>query len=331
MSDLDLVERFRADLPPAEPAALSRARARMFHEPAPRRRARWQWGLVPAGALAAVVAGAVAIGGTGGHAPAPTPPTGHGSPGFEATDAAGVLRLAAAEARRDPVLTARPDQFLYTESRVAWAGATTALGATAAPAAMGTGTYRPPVEKLRRVWLSIDGTRTGLLRQQLVTGGKVSTVPLGNEDAPGVRLPSPYRDDLPTDPAAMRAYLYSVKPDSAGKPDLTADTMAFTKVGDTLREEYVPPRSLAALFEAAATIPGTTLKKRADLSGRSGIAVCRTDQGTSYELIFDPATYQFLGEREVVAGDRPGFPKDAVTGWTAQLRMAIVDRAGQLP
>ena len=35
MSDLDLVERFRADLPPADPAALSRARARMFHEPAP--------------------------------------------------------------------------------------------------------------------------------------------------------------------------------------------------------------------------------------------------------------------------------------------------------
>ncbi|WP_051807165.1 CU044_5270 family protein [Actinoplanes subtropicus] len=330
MSDLDLVERFRADLPPAEPAVLSRARARMFHDPAPRRRARWQWGLIPAGALAAVVAAAVVLGGTG-HAPVPTPPAAHGSPGSPATDAAGVLRLAAAEARRDPLLTARPDQFLYVESRVAWAGATTALGNSATPGTIGTTGYQPPVEKLRRVWLSVDGTRPGLLRQQRANGGKVQTIPLGNEDAPGVRLPSPYRDDLPTDATAMRAYLYSAKPDPARKSDLSPDTMAFTKVGDTLREEYVPPRAVAALFEAAATIPGTTVKKQADLSGRRGIAVCRADQGQSYELIFDASTYAFLGERDVVAGDHPGLPKDAVLGWTAQLRMAIVDRAGQLP
>ncbi|HEY0533966.1 MAG TPA: CU044_5270 family protein [Actinoplanes sp.] len=331
MNDLDLVERFRDDLPPADPAALARARARMFHDLAPRRRARWQWGLVPAGALAAVIAGAVAISGMGGHALVPTPHTAQGPTGAGASDAATVLRLAAAEARQAPELTARPDQFLYVESRVTWAGAPSLLGNVSTPKAKGTATYQPPVERLRRVWLSVDGRQPGLLKQQLASDGKVQTIPLVNEDAPDVKLPSPYRDDLPTDVTAMRAYLYRARLDPSGPSGRNSAAQAFTKIGDTLREEYLPPRALAALFEAAATIPGTTLKKQADLSGRSGIAVCRTDQGTSFELIFDATTYEYLGEREVAAGDSPSVPKDAVIGWTAQLRMAIVDRAGQLP
>ena len=35
------------------------------------------------------------------------------------------------------------------------------LGNPAAPGPAGTATYQPPVEKLRRVWLSVDGTRPG--------------------------------------------------------------------------------------------------------------------------------------------------------------------------
>jgi hypothetical protein len=42
------------------------------------------------------------------------------------------------------------------------------------------------------------------------------------------------------------------------------------------------------------------------------------------ELIFDPKTYAYLGGRTVTKqGD--------VTGGAARLRIAIVDRAGQLP
>ena len=98
-----------------------------------------------------------------------------------------------------------------------------------------------------------------------------------------------------------------------------------------VREQYLPPATLAALFEAAATIPGTTKVEQVDLAGRRGIAVSRTDQDFRHDLIFDAKTYKFLGERDVMVGDLKPYPKNAVTGWTAQLKIAVVDRPGQLP
>ncbi len=309
MNDLDLIERFRADLPPADPSALARARARMFRAATPPHRRRWAWGLVPAGALAAAVV--VAAFAVRADEPPVTAPD----------DAGRVLRLAATEARRDPVLTARPDQFVYVQSVVAWAGGSADEGGMA---------YIPPVEKDRRIWLSVDGSRVGLLREKVAKPG--TPVPRGQSvladmplDAGGIGA---YMRDLPTDAKGMRAWLYNGADD--GK-DRSKDTVAFTKVGDTLREQYVPPAAVAALYEAAATIPGNTVTKQVDLAGRHGIAVSRTDHGVRFDLIFDASTYKFLGERELVVGDSPPFPKGAVIGWTAQLRIAIVDRAGQLP
>jgi hypothetical protein len=320
MNDLDLMERFRADLPPADPAALARARARMFATPATRpARARWVWRLAPAGALAVAAAVAVA---TVHAAPSPQAgPTTTTTTAQAAPDAPHVLLLAAAEARREPALKARPDQFVYIESRVVAGGAK--WGTTGA-------TYVPPVEKDRRIWLSVDGSRPGTLEERPAAGGSVETNPK-NEDGGlygdgGPGTPA-YRDDLPTGAKAMRAYLYRV-----AKNKNPSDARAFTRVGDTLREEYVPPASVAALFEAASTIPGTKVVREADLAGRKGVAVSLTAEGIRHDLIFDSATYHFLGERSVVVVDNiPPFPKGAVIDWTAQIRVAIVDRPGQLP
>jgi hypothetical protein len=124
----------------------------------------------------------------------------------------------------------------------------------------------------------------------------------------------------------MRHYLYH-----GAENKNPPDTRAFTLVGDTLREQYVPPKAVAALFDAAATIPGTSVVHQADVAGRHGIAVSRTNQGIRHDLIFDSSTYRFLGERDVAVGNVPPYPKNAVIGWTAQLHLAIVDRAGQLP
>jgi hypothetical protein len=320
MNDLNLLEDFRADLPPADPATLARARARMFQAPAtPRPRRRLAWGLVPAGALVcAAVVGAVAL-----RPPQATRPAVNDGPAAAApTDAARVLRLAAAEARKEPELTARPDQFVYAESLVAWAGGEGRRD--------GTMKYIPPIEKNRRIWLSVDGTRDGLLREKASHPADAAAhprrvltdMPLAVQGSP---IPA-YLRNLPTDVTGMRAYLYDVQ----NSKNLPADRLAWTKIGDTLREQYVPPASVAALFEAAATIAGTTVVKQVDLSGRKGTAVSRTDEGLRHDLIFD-AEYRFLGERDVVVGNSPPFPKGAVIGWTAQLRIAIVDRTGQLP
>jgi hypothetical protein len=269
------------------------------------------WRLAPAAALAAAVAATVVVAARPHHDPAVT------------SDAAQVLRLAAAEAGREPILTARPDQFVYVDSLVAWAGAS--MPANTADKA----TYQPPVEKDRRIWLSVDGTRDGLLREKAVhqadAGNKLvlDDVPLPVQGNP---IPA-YARNLPTDAKGMRDFLYT-----GGNSKHSADSSAWTKIGDTLREQYVPPASVAAMFEAAATIPGTSVVHQADLAGRKGIAVSRVEAGTRHDLIFDATTYHFLGERDVVVSNEAApFPKNAVIGWTAQLKIAIVDRVGQLP
>lgn len=191
----------------------------------------------------------------------------------------------------------------------------------------------PPTEVDRRFWRSVDGSKAGLLRQKEVkTGARYEDRPVGPEGkAPNQSLDrhiSPaYRADLPTGPEAMRDWLYQDTDHGAAGTDATA----WTKIGDTLREQYVTPASQAAMFEAAATIPGTTLVRQADLAGRKGSAVSRPFGTTRYEYIFDTRTYDYLGERAVQVGDRPPVPNGAVVGWTAQVRVAIVDRAGQLP
>ena len=317
MSDLDLVERFRADLPAADPAALSRARARMFHEPAPeRRRTRWAWRLVPAGALAAAVAVAVTAYPTNPanrtNHPAVLPP-GNSAPQI-ATDAAGVLRLAADEVRTAAPLPAKPGQFVYVET----------LDATDNVINLETRPkWVPPQPKLRKIWLSVDGVKPGLLREFDPKTGKQT-----EESATDAHTVPAYVRTLPTDPKAMLAWLHR---GDAGAYHDGSDAEAWGKIGDTLREQYVTPAEQAALFEAAAMFPGITMVKQADLAGRKGVAVSRIDHQVRFDYIFDAKTYDFLGERVVVVGNLPPYPKGVVSRWTARLQVAIVDRAGQRP
>lgn len=306
MNDLDLMKEFRAEAPAPDPATLAEARAAMFRAGPPKPRKRWTWGLVPVSALAVAVAAAVVV--ARPQETAQTPPS---------AEAAAVLRLAAAEARRQPVLPARPDQFVYVESKAAWAGGSTARD--------GKETYIPAAAKHREIWLSVDGSRPGLLRERAEEPTD-QPASLFNGILPldgGAPIPA-YLTDLPTDPAKMRTWLYD-GPENKNP----ADRRAWTLIGDTLREQYVPPPSVSAMFEAAATIPGTSVVKQVDLAGRRGIAVSRTEDGLRSDLIFDATTYKFLGERDVVVGDGKPYPKDAVVGWTAQLKVAIVDQPGQ--
>jgi hypothetical protein len=230
-------------------------------------------------------------------------------------DAAQVLRLAAADARREPVLKARPDQFVYVRSLTAFGGF------DLLPA--GGERWRPPVEEIRRVWLSVDGTRTGLLRQKPVDPKAKSPRPeLADMKLTG--MGPPYTKNLPADPANMRAWLFEGTSGSA--------TAAFLKVGEALSEHYLPPDSTAALFEAAATIPGVKVVPGVvDLAGRRGVAITQVSStGLQSQLIFDSATHAYLGKRKVAVKGH-GVPDGTVTGWSAQLEIAIVDRPGQEP
>lgn len=88
----------------------------------------------------------------------------------------------------------------------------------------------------------------------------------------------------------------------------------------------LPPKLATAVYQAAAKVPGVRkVDDLTDASGRHGVAVSRTgSDGTTTSWIFDPKTYQFLGERAV--------GKDSSqNAQTAILARGVVDQVGQLP
>ncbi|SFY40576.1 CU044_5270 family protein [Streptomyces atratus] len=248
----------------------------------------------------------------------------------EATRLLDRIALAAATEQRTAV---RTDQFVYIESKVAYA----AQSAGGGPVTM------PPVHT-RQVWLSADGSRPGLLREADEPGTRLGADgPVGTLDGPGA-TPRPgtlhasgpsvgnpthtYVASLPTDPDAL---LKLIRDETRGQGQ-DPDQRAFTAIGDLLAETWAPPKVGAALYRAAAKIPGVTVIRAADdATGREGVAVARTAQGQQTQWVFDRTTYAFLGERTVLAEAGDAGPAGTVVGTSAVLTRAAVDRAGEAP
>ncbi|MET8546495.1 CU044_5270 family protein, partial [Kitasatospora sp. NPDC004799] len=267
-------------------------------------------------ACALAVAGVLAV--DLGGAPGREPPA--VSEGVTATAEAVRLldriALAAADGPEQPPV--RADQFVYIESRVGYA----AQSADGGPVTMA------PVHT-RQVWLSADGSRPGLLREQ---GGPDSRLDAPRGGAPGGGAPSidapthTYVAALPTDPDALLALIRDGG--RGGDPD----QRAFAAIGDLLAETWAPPQVGAALCRAAERIPGVTVVPSAvDAAGREGIAVARTAHGQQTQWIFDRTTYAFLGERTVLGEDGEAGPAGTVVGTSAVLAKGAADRPGELP
>lgn len=275
----------------------------------PKRRRAMVW--VPV--LAVVTAAAVFV---SFHHTAVTPvatPTPSG-PAVPSSNPRAVTLLAqvATAAGKQSTPVVRDDQFEYVESKV---GATTGPGA--APA------------DIRQVWLPVaDLCRHGLIRE----AGQDSDS--SQRDQPGVTCPyagylnyPSYRllAGLPTDPQTLLAMIYDQEAGHGPDPD----SEAFTTIGDLLRDSVPPPAVSAALYRAAALIPGVQLVPDAvDAAGRHGVAVSRTSQATRYEWIFDRTSLQLIGQREVLIKTNQLGRAGAIEDNTAILAKAIVNSVG---
>ncbi|RFA12823.1 hypothetical protein B7R22_14830 [Subtercola boreus] len=132
---------------------------------------------------------------------------------------------------------------------------------------------------------------------------------------------------LPRDPYQLLNYIYRTTIGSGSGPDVAA----ISFIADTLRTGVVPANLRAALYEAAAKVPGVEITdQQATLDGRTGTAIGIVNQNnhTRQDIIIDPGTGQLIGEREILLEASPvdGYPAGTAFAWTA-VTTSIVDTA----
>ncbi|WP_406399253.1 CU044_5270 family protein [Streptomyces uncialis] len=276
------------------------------------RPARRVW---PRPALVAVAAAAVAA---GVLVALPSDGTGSRDTAAKRTSDEAVRLLediALATAKKDTPDGIRDDRFVYIKSRLGYMHY-----------GMGKKPKLEPVHD-REVWNSVDGTREGLLIEDNRNGRMKLEA-----DTPGIPGNTNYRElkKLPTDPDKMYTWLYANR-----EGDNPADEQVFTLFGDLVGESLMPKEQAVALYRAAARIKAVEVVDGVkDAAGRTGVALVREDEDGFQEqqLVFDPRTKEYLGERVVAVRDTgDGLKKGQLLGTSAILDREIVDKAGRRP
>ncbi|HEX4721247.1 MAG TPA: CU044_5270 family protein [Pseudonocardiaceae bacterium] len=308
MDDLHVIEALRPEAPLPTALELGAARGRLFAEfatpPAaentPRSRGRLLWFAGAGVAAAAVVAAAVLVPGGG---PSTTPS------GPKVLNAAQVLTDAAAAARTSPDVVPRPDQFVYIKTNSG--------------------------HETDQMWLSIDGTHDGLIvngaTRTLNPGCRDGrqAVAGGDNTAHGATQPCQpqpaYDPSLPTSPDALLRYLSNGRTFDPSQPSEL--NQVGKAIGELFTDSYVLPSKRAAVFEAAAKIPGLQVVPNAP-GGAIGVAWPLDKGGSptgndSTELLFRSTTHAYLGITTV--GEK------GEQGSEYLLQVGIVDKPGDLP
>jgi hypothetical protein len=333
IDELERVRRFRAEEPPPSTearqeasSALARAirtsgartsDARAGKQGARRQRAprRGRRRLVRAVALVTAVAACllvVELAGTGSNTGPPTA-------------VAAALEQLARIAATGPSLAPGPGQYLYVDSLDDYPGDAYAGGRTCV-------TY---ATDHRQVWIGANGS--GLLRD--TTGATTFTsaadratclamtptplTPSGTSNnwfaADCFQLgPTNDMQALSTDPRTLLAQMRHID----GGPDTPAED--FVHVGDFMRETDASPALRAALYRAAALIPGVHLLGQVrDHLGRTGLGVAYDADGDRHELIFNSRTSELMGEQDIASGSQGD--------WAVYLQTRVVNRLPHSP
>jgi hypothetical protein len=354
VDDLEVLSRFRADLPGPSAGTEQQSRARLLalaQHPGGGRRPRWRgWRAgwrrrVALGIGAAVLAASLAVSGSvlpfARHGPAPA-------------SAAAVLDAAARTAAAAPEVTLRPGQFYYEKGLTAWPFGIPPMHGNAAIVFLQTATYE--------TWEASDGSG----RNRSVLGRQVFFHPgdLARVRAAGIPLHKPGdvevmswrsfkrlgRDldllmgpatprelgQLPAEPTALRHVLQNLLRKQLGpgrSGGLALDQQTFDVAARLLLLPGAPAALRAALFQVLKSLPGVALLGRVtDPAGRPGMGVAISKGATRSELIFDPATARALATITVDGVAGPGTPpKGSVTNYYAPLTRAVVNSDSARP
>ncbi|NEC19169.1 CU044_5270 family protein [Streptomyces parvus] len=271
--------------------------------------------LAPATALA--VAGALVL----GYAAQNGGPAGTGGAGETRSVSQVLLRISDA-AGKGEALPVRDDQFVYTRSTGREVDLTTGKLVV------------EPLEESETWYSQKPGPqkKLGLSRQYGET--LPINAELGDSEGtrPGLHRPT-YRwlSTLPTDPRALLDYLSGITPKFEG---YDPDQAVFQAIGGLIGDTILPPGTAAALYKAAALIPGVTEAPDAvDALGRKGLGIARDDErsGARTEWVFDPEDLSYLGWSSHLTRDTEYGKKGDFLGDGAVIETAVVDKAGVRP
>jgi hypothetical protein len=102
----------------------------------------------------------------------------------------------------------------------------------------------------------------------------------------------------------------------------------------------MPPELEAAIFRVMSDLPGLTIEN-VEMFGSPAIAVGYESDWLRDEILLDPGTYEYVGERATVtrdatidpgkAGNATGEVHEGSQVLAERLDIAIVDEPGQLP
>jgi hypothetical protein len=299
----------------AAAAAAASGRDAAMRGPRPRRPRPALW--MPAAALA--LAGALTAG------LVTTMDSGLGVQTSDGETAVVLLDRIAEVAAGTEVTPVRDDQFVYVKSLSAGAEAKDE-----------NSVFVPGKPHEREAWLPQEPGPVKQVALHYEGGGYVPVrelLPPGSPGTPaGIDRPTyTWLASLPTDPDRLLDRLSRLTRTFEGQEK---DQAVFDKIGELLGTSVMPPETAAALYEAAARIPGVTRTDDAvDPAGRHGVGIRRVDARAKWatEWVFDRGTLAFLGERSRLTADGPMGAEGTVLSETAVLERAVVDDYRERP
>ncbi|MFI1360721.1 CU044_5270 family protein [Streptomyces sp. NPDC020898] len=283
----DLLMRELTDEQALEPLDIATAPGRRARAP----RRRFAVIAVPL-AMAAAIVGAVLAGSVGSRTATTD------------TDAVDLLNRIAEVAAAKRSVPVRDDQYVYVRTQ---------------------GSIKFSEKDIRILreerWAPVDGKRAGLLRTTVLVGppfrhrDPLSAYSKGTHDTTLSRDPNvtTFRElqALPTDPDSLLEKIYA---GTKGEGQ-TRESAALEKIGDMLPDATLLPELDAALYRAAAKIPGVSVVTDAkDYTGRSGIGLSFKERDGRTVWVFDKKSLDFLGSAD-----------------EALLDVGVADKAGGTP
>lgn len=300
-------------------------RARTTPNPRPPRRLLRPVVMVPVTALAvgAVALTVVTAAGDAGRS-ATAAPSQHATIGDTTRAAAALLGKISQAALKNDVVAVHDDQFTYRRAKIREADLTSSKAVVGPLMDMETWESQKQGPQLKLGVQRVDGETLPVNAE------------LGDRHGTPAGLSRPtYRwlAALPTDPDKLLTYLDEKTPKTAKVRGQGHDQAVFEQIG-SLVGEVMPPRTAAALYQAAARIPGVEPAPQAhDAIGRRGIGIARDDaaSGTRTEWVFDKDGLALLGTRSYLIKDTSYGKKGTLLSSSAELEHAVVDKAGQEP